>query len=113
MNLKCFSSSKYNFWTSIHFYQYKNLEIEIKKTSALKTITVPVMVETFDILKTERDKHIKNTAGNPSLYEMQKLALCGTAHLLKRILLIRLKIISKKKEKNNTLNTYNHDLSSC
>ena len=54
----------------------------------LKTITMPVIVGTFGIIKKGTDKDINKIVSSPSWNEIQKIALCGTAHLLRKVLSI-------------------------
>ena len=44
-----------------------------------------VIMGALCMTKKGTDKHIK-TPSSPSLYEIEKIALCGTAHLLRRVL---------------------------
>ena len=53
----------------------------MKKMWHLKTITVPVIVGAFGMIYKGTDKRINS----PSLYETEKLALCGTAYLLRSV----------------------------
>ena len=66
--------------------KYKYLGIEIEKIWHLITTTLPVIVGALGMIKKRTSKHINKIFGCPSLYEIQKLALCGTAHLLSRVL---------------------------
>ena len=47
---------------------------------------MPVIVQAIGVIKKDTDKHINKIPGSPSLYEIQKIALCETAHLLRRVL---------------------------
>ena len=49
----------------------------------LKTFTVPVIWGALGIIKKETAEHFNKIAGGSSPYEMQKNALCRTAHLLR------------------------------
>ena len=66
--------------------KYKDLEIEIEKIWHLKTNIMPVTVWTRSMNNKGTDKHINKIPGNPNRYEMQKIDLCGTAHLIRRVL---------------------------
>ena len=52
----------------------------------LKTTSVTVIVRDPSITKNGTDKHINKIPGNPSQYEIQNIAYCGTAYLLGRVL---------------------------
>ena len=49
---------------------------------------------------------ITDIVSSDSLYEIQQIALCGTAHLLRRELSMRLKNITPKEATNNPYNHY-------
>ena len=42
-------------------------------------------MEALSMIKIETDKHIYKILGSHSLNEIQKIALCGTAHFLWRV----------------------------
>ena len=52
----------------------------------LKTTTKRVKVGALGMIQKGKDKHINKIPGNPTQYEINKFALGGTAHLLKRAL---------------------------
>ena len=62
----------------------------------LGTTTMPVIVRVLGMIEKGTDKHINNIPGYASLYEIQKIAFCGTAHLFGRELSIWLKNITKR-----------------
>ena len=49
-------------------------------------------------IKKGTDKYINKIPGSPSLYGIQLIAFCGTAHFFKRSLLMWLKNITEKKQ---------------
>ena len=51
----------------------------------LKTTTMPEIMGALGIIKKGTGKHINKIPGSPSLYEIQNIALWGTAHLLRRV----------------------------
>ena len=63
-----------------------DLDIEIEKIWHLKTTAMLVIVGARGIIKKGTDKHIIKIPDSPSLYHIQKIALCGTVHLLWKIL---------------------------
>ena len=85
----------------------------------LKTITVPLIEVVLSMIKKGADKYINKISGSPRL-KIQKIALCDTAPLIRRILSMRLKIIihqqkkkkKKKKMKKKKKNKYIKSLSS-
>ena len=68
--------------------KYKDLEIEIQKMWHLETSTVPVVVGALGMLKQGTNEYIESIAGKPNLFEIQKIALTSTAHLLRKFLSI-------------------------
>ena len=53
------------------------------------------IIEDLEMIKKKgTDKHINKIPDSLSLYEMPKIALCGTAHLLRSVLLMYLKNIT-------------------
>ena len=66
--------------------KYVNPEIEIEKMWHPETITVLVILGAQGMIKKETQEHINKIPGSPMLYEIQTIAICGTAHLLRRVL---------------------------
>ena len=66
--------------------QYKDLTIEIKRIWNVKTNVIPVVIgATGTILKSFR-KYVSNIPGNHEVKELQKTAILGTAHILRKVL---------------------------
>ena len=59
--------------------KYKDLEIEITRTWQMKT----------GVVKKGSEKLMSEILGNINLWEIQKTALMGTAHILRKILSIK------------------------
>ena len=76
----------------------------------LRTNTLPVIVRVLDIIKNGTDKHMNKISGSSSQYEIQKIALCRTlADPLKKVLSMRLKIITQKRQQKLIhINTFPH-----
>ena len=66
--------------------KYKDLEIEIKKMWHLKPTVIPVVIGALGLIKKGTEKHIEKIPGKISLSECQKIALMGTAHILRKTL---------------------------
>ena len=67
--------------------KYKDLTIEIQRMWNVKTKVIPVIVEaTGTISKTFR-KYVSNIPGNHEVKELQKTAILGTAHILRKVLM--------------------------
>ena len=67
--------------------KYKDLTIEIQRMWNVKTKVIPVIIgATGTISKTFR-KYVSNIPGNHVVKELQKTAILGTAHILRRVLM--------------------------
>ena len=67
--------------------KYKDLTIEIQRMWNVKTKMIPVIIgATGTILKTFR-KYVSNIPGNHELKELQKTAILGTTHILRKVLM--------------------------
>ena len=77
--------------TVINLSKYKeDLEIEIYPQMlmwVLKTKTVPVVIGAVELVKLK--KHTNKIPGNINIIEVQKIALLGSAHILRRVLSIK------------------------
>ena len=77
--------------------KYENQKREIKKKMQnFETTNLPVIRGILGMTKKTTDKHINRIHSSPSLYEQEKNALCGTAHLLRRLLSMWMKNITQK-----------------
>jgi hypothetical protein len=66
--------------------KYKNLTTEIQRMWNVKTKVIPVIIgATGTILKSFR-KYVSNIPGNHEVKELQKTAILGTAHILRKVL---------------------------
>ena len=65
--------------------KYKDLEIKVEKLWHMKTVTIPFVIW-LGMIKKGNEKHLEKIPGSPGLAEMQKIALTGTAHILRTIL---------------------------
>ena len=67
--------------------KYKDLTIEIQRMWNVKTKVIPVIIgATGTISKTFR-KYVGNIPGNHEVKELQKTAILGTAHILRKVLM--------------------------
>ena len=72
--------------------KYKDLVIEISGMWDLKTDTshtTPVVIETLGLVIKGQGRYTNNIPGNINIFEIQKIAILGTAHILLRVLLIK------------------------
>jgi len=67
--------------------KYKDLSIEIQRMWNVKTKVIPVIIgETGTISKSFR-KYVSNIPGKHEVKELQKTAILGTAHILRKVLI--------------------------
>ena len=66
--------------------KYKDLEIEVEKLWHMKIVTIPVVVGALRMIKKGTEKHLEKIPISPNVVEMQKIALKGTAHILRKTL---------------------------
>ena len=67
--------------------KYEDLTIEIQRIWNVKTKVIPVIIgATGTISKTFR-KYVRNIPGNLEVKELQKTAILGTAHILRKVLM--------------------------
>jgi hypothetical protein len=60
--------------------KYKDLTIEIQRMWNVKTKVIPVIIGTFR-------KYVSNIPGKNEVKELQKTAILGTAHILRKVLM--------------------------
>ena len=69
--------------------KYKDLEIEIQRMWRMETVVVPVVVGALGTISKDFQNYIKYLPDNTCCKEIQKIALLGTAHILRKILSIK------------------------
>ena len=52
----------------------------------MKTVPVPVLIGALGVIKKATEKDLEKIPGCPNLAEMQKIALIGTAYILRKTL---------------------------
>ena len=66
---------------------YKDLTIEIQRMwKVKKTRVIPVIIGATGTFSKSFRKYISNIAGNHEVKELQKTAILGTAHILRKVL---------------------------
>ena len=68
--------------------KYKDLEIEVEKLWHMKTVTIPFVIGDLGMIKKGTEKHLEKIPGSPNPGEVQKIAVTGTAHIVRKILSI-------------------------
>jgi hypothetical protein len=66
--------------------KYKDLTIEIQRTWNVKTRVIPVRIGATGTISKSFRKCVSNIPGNHEVRELQKTAILGTAHILRRVL---------------------------
>jgi len=66
--------------------KYKDLTIEIERMWNVKTKVIPVIIGTTGTISKLFRKYVSNIPGNHKVKELQKTAILGTAHILRKVL---------------------------
>ena len=70
--------------------KYKDLEIELQKCWDLKkTLTVPVIIGALGTVSTDHIQYLKFLSENIDPVVVQKIAMLGTANILRSVLSIK------------------------
>jgi hypothetical protein len=66
--------------------KYKDLTIEIQRMWNVKTKVIPVIIGATGTISKSFRKYLSNIPGNHEVKEIQKTAVLGTAHILRKVL---------------------------
>jgi hypothetical protein len=66
--------------------KYKDLTIEIQRMWNVKTKMIPVTIGATGTISKSFRKYMSNIPGNHEVKELQKTAILGTAHILRKVL---------------------------
>ena len=66
--------------------KYKGLTIEIQRMWKVKTRVIPVIIGATGTISKSFRKYISKIPGNHEVKELQKTAILGTAHILRKVL---------------------------
>jgi len=66
--------------------KYKDLTIEIQRMWNVKTKTIPVIMGKTGTISKSFRKYVSNIPGNHVVKELQKAAILGTAHILRKVI---------------------------
>ena len=66
--------------------KYKDLKIEIQRMWNVKTKVIPVIIGATGTISKSFRKYVRNIPGNHEVKELQKTAILGTAHILRKVL---------------------------
>jgi len=66
--------------------KYKDLTIEIQRMWNVKTKVISVIIGATGTMSKSFRKYVSNISGNREIKELQKTAILGTAHILRKVL---------------------------
>ena len=66
--------------------KYKDLTIEIERMWNVKTKVIPVIIGATGTISKSFRKYVNNIPGNHEVKELQKTAILGTTHILRKVL---------------------------
>jgi hypothetical protein len=64
--------------------KYKDLTIELQRMWNVKTKVIPVIIGATGTISKSFRKYVNNIPGNIQVKELQKTAILGTAHILRK-----------------------------
>ena len=67
--------------------KYKDLTTEIQRMWNVKTKVIPVIIGATGTSSKTFRKYVSNIPGNHEVKELQKTAILGTAHILRKVLM--------------------------
>ena len=67
--------------------KYKDLTIEIQRKWNVKTKVIPVIIGATGAISKSFRKYVSNIPGKHEVKELQKTAILGTAHILRKVLM--------------------------
>jgi len=67
--------------------KYKDLTIEIQCMWNIKTKVIPVIIGPTGTISVSFRKYVSNILGKHEVKELQKTAILGTAHILRKVLM--------------------------
>jgi len=71
---------------AVKIVKYKDLTIEIQRMWKIKTRVIPVIIGATGTISKSFRKYISNIPGNHEVKELQKTAILGIAHILRKVL---------------------------
>ena len=71
---------------AVKILKYKDLTIEIQRMWNVKARVIPVTIGATETISKSFRKYVSNIPGNHDVKELQKTAILGTAHILRKVL---------------------------
>ena len=69
--------------------KYKDLTIEIQRMWNVKTSVIPVIIGATGTISKSFRKYVSDIPGNHDVKELQRTAILGTAHILRKVLNVK------------------------
>jgi hypothetical protein len=66
--------------------KYKDLTIEIQRMWNVRTYLIPLIIGATGTISKSFRKYVSNIPGKHEVKELQKTAILGTAHILRKVL---------------------------
>jgi hypothetical protein len=66
--------------------KYKDLTIEIQRMWHIKARVIPVIIGATGTISVSFRKYVSSITGNHEVRELEKTAILGTAHILRKVL---------------------------
>jgi len=86
--------------------KYKDLTIEIQRMWNVKAKVIPVIIGATGTISKSFRKYVSNIPGNHEVMEIQKTAILGTAHILRKVLTYRYNGVNVGTSDMSTMNSY-------
>jgi len=86
--------------------KYKDLTIEIQRMWNVRTKVIPVIIGATGTISKSFRKYVSNIPGNHEVKELQKKAILGTAHILRKVLTQRYDGVNAGNSNICTMNSY-------
>ena len=67
--------------------KYKDLTIEMQRVWNVKTKMIPAIIGAIGTISKSFRKYVSNIPGKHEVKELQKTAILGTAHILRKVLM--------------------------
>jgi hypothetical protein len=67
-------------------FKYRNVTTEIQRMWTVKARGIPVIVGATGTISKSFRKYVSDIPGNHDIQELQKIAILGTAHILRKVL---------------------------
>jgi len=86
--------------------KYKDLTIEIQRMWNVKTKVIPVIIGATGTISKLFRRYMNNIPGNHEVKELQKTAILGTAHILRKVLTQRYNGVNAGSSNVRPMNSY-------